>query len=501
MITTLLKKTFRKSLKLIIYLGLSICFLKGYGIKSEERLIKNHKFSFFSDFNLTQNRFHPHIDTLRKNKQKAFPNAFGAGAFASGGRDKPVYIVKNLNDSGKGSFRWAISAARSSNGGTIIFEVSGIILLKSWLKIDVNNLTIAGQSAPKGGITLSGTKIKVQDVNNLIIRNLRIRPIYGEYDALELINVQNAILDHLSISWGGDETISLKGKCYNITFQRLLISEGKTGSLFGDSNDPSLSENLSFLNSLFFNISHRTPNVNSNGRVDIINNVIHNWQYRLTKVKGSVRLNHINNYYSIGQNTKLSSRVNSAISSYNPKIYTSGNFINHGILENKKADNWFLWKEFKSGGFKEQLSSNYKTLNGFDHLGPQYPLKSASEAYLDVLGDVGCNTYIDDDMSIVKSLDEIDLMYMGILNSVDGFNYLPYESTSKNETFTKGEGYLKFHENKSNSPIASRSATWDIDQDGIPDLWEKELELNERLNNNLRNDENYTNLELYLNRI
>jgi pectate lyase len=490
-------------------LGLSF-LLMGCSLNSSDKSSGSKEFE--KQFRINENiaqinnslelrRSNSNDDNFQHLYQKAFPDAYGAGAFATGGRGKPVYLVKNLNDSGLGSLRWAISEAKSSNGGNILFDVSGIIVLKSWLKIDVNNLTIAGQSAPEGGITLSGTKIKFQDANNLIIRYLRFRPEYGPYDALELINVQNAILDHLSVSWGGDETISLKGNCDNITFQRLLIAEGKTGSLFGDSNDASLCENLSFLSSLFVNISHRTPNVNSNGRVDIINNVIQNWQYRLTKVKGSVMLNHINNYYAIGENTFLSNRVNSAISSDNPQIYSAGNIIDHGIFLDPEKDNWFLWKEFEGGLLKTPLSIKHQVKQRFVPLGPELHFLSAKEAFTDVTGNVGCNHYIKDNLSIGEKMDDIDLNYLSTFVSGNKENFIPYKMNSQGETYTKGEKYLNFHRNKSSIPYAIRPENWDEDQNGIPDLWEKNIGLGGDLPHGSMSNgtEYYTKLEQYLN--
>src|SRR5262245_31770968 len=68
----------------------------------------------------------------------AFPGAEGFGWHAVGGRGGTVYEVTNLNDSGPGSLRDAISKPHR----TIVFRVSGNIDLKSQLVVREPFITI-----------------------------------------------------------------------------------------------------------------------------------------------------------------------------------------------------------------------------------------------------------------------------------------------------------------------------------------------------------------------
>src|SRR5687768_17151012 len=82
----------------------------------------------------------------------AFPGADGFGRFAKGARgvgNPSIYIVSNLNDSGPGSFRDAVSQP----GRVVVFTVGGIINLASDIVV-APNTTIAGQTAPGDGIVL-----------------------------------------------------------------------------------------------------------------------------------------------------------------------------------------------------------------------------------------------------------------------------------------------------------------------------------------------------------
>src|SRR5688572_1667464 len=101
----------------------------------------------------------------------AFPGALGFGANATGGRGGNVYHVTNLNDSGAGSFRDAVGTA----GRTVVFDVSGYITLNSEAAVK-SNITIAGQTAPGGGIAIRGAEVTFGNQSNIICRFVRCRP-------------------------------------------------------------------------------------------------------------------------------------------------------------------------------------------------------------------------------------------------------------------------------------------------------------------------------------
>lgn len=155
----------------------------------------------------------------------AFPGAEGHGRYVTGGRGGRVVHVTNLNDSGTGSFREAVK----SGNRIIVFDVAGVIALKSDLKF-ADNITILGQTAPSPGITLR--YYTVQPGNNNIIRFLRIRRgeeknINDGADATWQRNKTSIIFDHCSFSWSIDEVASFYDN-NNFTMQWCTVAESLT---------------------------------------------------------------------------------------------------------------------------------------------------------------------------------------------------------------------------------------------------------------------------------
>src|SRR5581483_3225332 len=130
----------------------------------------------------------------------AFPGALGFGAGATGGRGGSVYVVTNLNDSGAGSFRDAVSQSNR----IVVFNVGGYINLSSPVSV-ASNITIDGQTAPGGGIGVKGSEVSFDGSNNEVVRYFRFRD--GSIDAntntshanaINLGDTNTTIFDHVS---------------------------------------------------------------------------------------------------------------------------------------------------------------------------------------------------------------------------------------------------------------------------------------------------------------
>lgn len=161
----------------------------------------------------------------------AFPGAEGAGRFAVGGRGGAVLRVTNLNDSGPGSLRAAVEA---EGPRTVIFDIGGTIRLETPLRIRRGRITIAGQTAPGGGITLRDHALVIS-ADDVIVRHIRSRlgdESRIESDAISLERGRRIILDHVSASWSVDETLSAGSRydppergLYDVTVQWSVIAE------------------------------------------------------------------------------------------------------------------------------------------------------------------------------------------------------------------------------------------------------------------------------------
>jgi pectate lyase len=260
--------------------------------------------------------------------QPAFPGAEGFGANSMGGRGGMVYIVTNLNDDGPGSLRAAVEA----RGPRIaVFEISGTIALKSVLKVRNPYLTIAGQTAPGGGICLKDNELDIA-TDHVIVRYIRSRAgdnVSNENHGFSITSGKNIIIDHCSASWAVDETIDIwntriQDHADSITVQWCFITESLHNSAHwkGPHGKGSLivgsgGSKYTFHHNLYAHHDDRNPgagnynwpDVDKVGLIyDFRNNVIYNWGKSPAGTAegnlGKTQMNFVNNYYKIGRDTQ-----------------------------------------------------------------------------------------------------------------------------------------------------------------------------------------------------
>ncbi len=155
----------------------------------------------------------------------AFPGAEGHGRYVTGGRGGKVIHVTNLNDSGTGSFREAVKSGKR----IVVFDVAGVIALKSDLKI-ADNITILGQTAPYSG---HHSQILHRSTGQQQYHPFpphtprRGKNINDGADATWQRNKTGIIFDHCSFSWSIDEVASFYDN-NNFTMQWCTVAESLT---------------------------------------------------------------------------------------------------------------------------------------------------------------------------------------------------------------------------------------------------------------------------------
>jgi pectate lyase len=240
----------------------------------------------------------------------AFPGAEGFGAYATGGRGGKVITVSNLNSEGPGSFQDALN---QNEPRIIVFNVSGVIV-KDVMNIPYGNLTIAGQTSP-GGITINGRLYTQWEaiVNNIIIRNLRIRPEYtgqvagNQFDGIQFAANKQVIFDHISVSGAVDEVVDIF-HANDITFQYSTVEfSGSQGHYEGAHNYGLISKDarVSVHHNLFAHHKNRNPCL-SVGPAESINNVAYNVRHGFVHHNPAIgEFNLIGNYFIDGSNDRL----------------------------------------------------------------------------------------------------------------------------------------------------------------------------------------------------
>jgi pectate lyase len=433
----------------------------------------------------------------------AFPGAEGFGKYTKGGRGGIIIKVTNLNDSGPGSLREAVS---KKSPRIILFDVDGTIHLTSKLNIQ-GNVTIAGQSAPGDGICIADQSVQLSG-DNIIIRYLRFRlgdkfqrgdmvDGNGSDDALGGNRRKNIIIDHCSLSWSNDEVMSIYGGD-STTLQWNLIAEPLNYSYHFEKGDKDFEnhgyggiwggKHLSAHHNLFAHCVSRNPRFNGNrfGQdqelVDFRNNVIYNWEHNSIYGGELGNYNVVNNFFKPGPNTKQSVVKRIVNPSKDEKNGLGIYFVNGNWMDGNESvsSNNSLGIEFdnKVNSIERDFAITNKPFSVID-----LPHQTAKESYSNVLNFVGASYKRDTlDQRIIK---DVILRKGAIIDVQGGFKHgTPFENTLTAWPTLRIGQILE-----------------DSDQDGMPDKWEKQIGLNAKMANANGFDlsSEYTNVEVYLN--
>jgi hypothetical protein len=450
----------------------------------------------------------------------AFPGAEGGGAYSLGGRSGRVLVVTSLDDRGPGTLR---QACEQGGARVVVFNVAGIIRLKSPIIVRAPYITIAGQTAPGDGICVAGESFWV-DTHDVVIRHVRFRRgetnVGRRDDALGGNPIGNIMIDHCSASWGLDENISMYRHMYdpgdgsaarklptvNITFQNCISSEAldtynhSFGSTIGGAN-------CAFIRNLWANNAGRNPSIGMNGQFNFVNNVVYNWRHRsMDGGDRTSRYNIINNYYKPGPVTPRGEPVGRRILKPEAggrdlvfgKAYVNGNIV-EGYDEITR-DNW-------AGGVQiEDLpdAGQYRDSLKVDEPFPLPPMKvmPAQEAYAFVLDNVGATLPRRDavDRRIIEQIRTGKVTYSDNIDegSLYQFQYRRLGKDSYKQGIITDISLVGGYPKNEGTPRK------DTDSDGMPDAWELKYGLDPNAPADAAldcNGDGYTNIEKYINGI
>lgn len=492
-----------------------------------------------------------------QNDAPAFPGAEGHGRYVTGGRGGEIRHVTNLNDSGTGSLRSAVSGSAKK---IVVFDVSGVIALKSDLKIGANT-TIAGQTAPYPGITLRYRTVR-PDADNVIVRFIRVRrgqekDVNDGADAIWTRENNGMIFDHCSFSWSIDEVASFYDN-NNFTMQWCTVAESLNnaghdkgahgyGGIWGG-------KLASFHHNMIAHVTNRVPRFNGaryewDGykdnalydeykwenpvqaeNVDFRNCLMYNWgnSNGCYGGPGGGQINIVNNYYKGGPATPDSkaqrvteiSVASESNSEGHPNTYgmTSRYYINGNTTEThsgKVTENrdW-AGVTYDSGIFT--IDGERWSLDENNMYGDAVEHKANSEGKMCVRikldeptlqGEVTTHSASTAFEKIMEycgaslNRDDVDARYMEEART---------GTATYKGSVTKEEGLIDVVADvngytEENFPSETRPDGFDTDRDGMPDEWETA----NGLNPNDPNDANlytldtekgwYTNVEVYIN--
>ena len=271
-----------------------------------------------------------------------FPGAEGFGTKTVAGRGGQILKVTNLNDSGAGSLRAAITTAGAR---IIIFEVGGNIKLSSDLEVRQPFVTIAGQSAPFPGIQISNGRLTIQ-THDVLVQHLRAR--YGDYSgtneshAMRVITGSyNVVVDHCTFMWADDEVATIWTNnlpIHDVTLSNNIIAEGLgdhgygtiVGAPYTPSPGPNWVDKISLVKNLYAHNDERSPSLSRDVNAVVINNLSYNAKYQFIVVglnDGPTTASIIGNHFITGASDYGGTAIYVATSGIGSRIYQTDNLV------------------------------------------------------------------------------------------------------------------------------------------------------------------------------
>jgi len=444
----------------------------------------------------------------------AFPGAQGGGAASAGGRGGVVIEVTNLNDSGAGSLRDCVQRAGAR---TCVFRVGGIIHPQSTIRSNSGSLTVAGQTAPGGGIVLQGDRMPEGATFFIAGSDVTIRYLTcsigngpghapgpssgaGCFELASGTNQRNVIFDHITFRWWDDKPyVMLSNAGFSpitkTVMQWSLFYEPNAGHPVGPMTDDTGGfangdNDDDFHHNVFVNIGHRLPLYNTHsGRW--VNNIVYNWQFYALLTQGGVKMDIIGNKYVPANlnfgNTNHEFDFNNSQSDDDPRgsnpgppsIYLSGNVGPH---QSNPAGNQVLMTSQGDEGGDSGKAVPPGWFRGSPMASTAFPIEADAEGDLDgvLLGTVGNSRMVDCNGNWQNRRDSNDSRIIS-----------QYQN--------RGSG--NFFIGASQPAVSGGSACTESLHDGIPDQWKSAngLSTTDPTLHNQIGPDGYTYLEEYMN--
>ena len=260
----------------------------------------------------------------------------------------------------------------------------------------------------------------------------------GSDTTISLGRADNHIIDHCSFSHHSPSksTVSIATKnnsdvedFTNGTFSNNLLGNNTLGFIAGESTPSSPDTNGYFtvIRNGYYNISHRVPLKGGSAiKVDVVNNIVHNWSARTIRMDGwEYKLNHFENYYQAGTNTSNQLKWTSYLSNTgNPQIYTTDNFLeddprgNYSKPAGFDTDESVAWTQFQDNFVP--LPSSYFTDVQHSINGRAFTIYQNAQLKDSILPEIGACKYMDNNGNAVFSRDVYDEEYVnGIISNSD----------------------------------------------------------------------------------